>query len=124
MGVKAGPVFDLFAAAQFGSYVAAIRHGGTDEAYEDALRSNLTLNKQLKARDADPSSQRMYDLDSAVTLTRLSQLAAKRGASDEAKRFELEAESLCPATGIRDCSLTKLLEVAQYIDGERPNNAK
>jgi hypothetical protein len=123
MGVKAGPVFDLFAAAQFASHVSAVRHSGTDRAYEDALRSSLSLNRQLRARDPDPHNHRMYSLDSAVTLARLSQLAGKRGATDEANKFGAEAEALCPATGIRECSLAKLLEVAQFMDGGTTSHA-
>ena len=124
MGVRSGPVFDLLSAVQFGSYVSAVRANGTDRAYEDALRSSVTLNAQLKARDTEPSNHRMYDLDSAVTLARLSELKEKRGASDQAKQVGSEAEKLCPATGIRDCSLGKLLEIARYIDGDKSRDAK
>jgi len=106
----------LFAAAELSSYVSAVRTSGTDKAYEDALRANLTFNRLAKARDSDPSNQRMYDFDSAVTLARLSKLVAKRGASDDAQRFALEAEAACPATGTKDCSMDMLLKIAQFID--------
>jgi hypothetical protein len=114
--VKAAPVFDLFAAVQFGTYVSAIRQTGTDAAYEDALRANLTFDEQAKQRDPDPSNHRMYDLDIAVTLVRLSEIARKRGASDEAEQFAVRAESRCPATGIRNCSLAELRRVARYME--------
>lgn len=117
-GAKAGPVFDLFTAAQFSTYVSAIRHNGTPAAYEDALRSSISLNDQLRARDADPSNQRMYLFDKALDLVRLSELAKERGATEEASRLSAEVEALCPNTGIRDCSFRKLVGVASYIDSD------
>jgi len=116
-GMKGAPVFDLMAAAQFSTYVSALRNSGTEAAYEDALRSSISFNTQARARDNDPSNQRMYALGTAVSLARLSALAKKRNALDEATRLGAEAESACPATGIRDCSLSLLLDVADYIDG-------
>jgi hypothetical protein len=125
-GMKGAPVFDLMAAAQFSTYVSALRKTGTDAAYEDALRSSISFNSQAKARDENPSNQRMYALDTAVSLARLSALAKKRNALDEATRLGAVAESTCPATGIRDCSLSLLLDVADYIDGGplKPQYAK
>jgi len=99
-GLKAAPVFDLFSAVQFSSYVSALRQTGTDAAYEDALRANLTFDEQAKKRDPDTSNHRMYDLDIAVTLVRLSAIARKRGANEEAAQFAARAESHCPASGI------------------------
>jgi hypothetical protein len=115
-GVRAAPVFDLFSAVQMGAYVSAMRSKGTDAAYEDALRSYVTFHKQVKIRDPDPSDQRMYSLDEAVALVRLAELAKKRGALDEATRISAEAEALCPSTGIRDCTLSLLAEVSEFMD--------
>ena len=125
-GMRGAPVFDLIAAAQFSTYVSVLRKTGTDAAYEDALRSSIAFNSQAKARDESLSNQRMYSLDTAVSLARLSALAKKRNSLDEATRLGAEAESACPATGIRDCSLSLLLDVADYIDGGplKPQYAK
>jgi hypothetical protein len=116
-GVKAAPVFDLFAVAQFSTYVSAVRQTGTDAAYEDALRANLTFDEQAKQRDPDTANHRMYDLDIAITLVRLSEIAGKRGANDEADRFRSRAEAHCPITGIRNCSFAELRRVARFMEG-------
>jgi len=119
MGVSAGPSFDLLSANQFGSYVSAIRHSGTDAAYEAALRAELTLNEQLKTRDPNPSSRQFYDFDSMLTLVRLSEVAKKRGAEDEAIAFGAQAELRCTGIGIRNCSHPELLRMTRYSDGEQ-----
>jgi hypothetical protein len=119
MGFRAGPSFDLFSATQFGNYVSAIRQSGTDAAYEEALRAELTLNEQLKARDPNPSSRQFYDFDSMLTLVRLSEVAKKRGAEDQAIAFSAQAELRCAGIGIRNCSRTELLRMVRYSDGEQ-----
>ena len=115
-GVRAGPVFELFTAVQMSTYVSAMRSKGSEAAYEDALRSYVTFHEQVMMRDSDPANQRMYSLDEAVALVRLSELAKRRGALDEATRIGAQAEALCPKTGIRDCTLTLLMEVAEFMD--------
>jgi hypothetical protein len=111
------PVTDLFTAAQHEVFLSAVRTSGDDAAYENALRSNLSFLDTLNARSSHERwDQWSYAFDRALTLARLSRLAQKRGANDEAERLAQDAEALCPAAGLRGCSVSTLLEVADKMD--------
>jgi hypothetical protein len=111
------PMTDLFTAAQHETYLSVVRTEGNDAAYEKALRSNLSFLDTLNARsDHDSSDQWSYTFERALTLARLSRLAQKRGAIDEATQFAQGAEALCPTTGVPSCSVSKLLEVTDKMD--------
>lgn len=107
---------DMFVAAQHDTYLTVLRTKGNDAAYEDALRSQLSFLNAMQARSRDPSDQRMYTFDRALTLARLSTLVQKRGANAEAASLAHDAEALCPAIGLRDCSANTLVEAAHKID--------
>lgn len=121
------PVTDLFIAAQRETFISVLRHKGDDAAYEAALRSQLSFLDALQARDHDRADQWSYRFGRTLALARLHTLLQKRGANDEAANFARDAEALCPTTGMRDCSIGALVEVAYKIDNgllDEPEKAK
>jgi hypothetical protein len=114
--LKTVPATDMFVAAQRETYLSVLRNHGDDESYEAALRSQLSFLDALHARNRDRSDQWSYNFDRALTLARLSTLAQKRGASDEAASLARDAEALCPKTGLRNCSISALVQAAYKID--------
>lgn len=117
MALRSIPVTDVFTAAQHEVYLAAVRANGDDAAYENALRSDLSFLDTLNARSShDSRDQWSYAFGRALTLARLSRLAQKRGAVDEAAQFAQAAEALCPTARVPGCSVSKLLEVADKMD--------
>jgi hypothetical protein len=114
--LRSVPVTDLFVAVQREAFVAALRNRGDDAGYEAALRSQLSFLDALHARDHDRWDDWSYRFNRVLTLARLSALVQKRGASDEAATLARDAEALCPKTGLRNCSISAIVQTAYIID--------
>ena len=109
-------VGEMAEVAHYSAYLEVQRSEGDDAAYEEALRGYLAL---LEARKGKPSalfSERVHAVDSALTYARLSALALKRGANEEASRYLAEASALCPQLGWRECSAESITALAQRLD--------
>jgi hypothetical protein len=119
--LKTVPVTDLFTSAEFSVFLAAQRNSGDVASYEDALRAHVSFTDTLLARDRDPTDQRLYTFQKAVSLMRLSQLAERRNATEEAARLAHDAENLCPVLRARDCSAESLRAHVQKLDGRNPS---
>jgi hypothetical protein len=102
--------------AYYSAYLELQRSNGDDRAYEAALRDYLAF---LGARKDKPSAlfpERVHAVDSALTYARLSALALKRGANDDATRYLAQASALCPKLGWRECSAETISAAAQRLD--------
>jgi tetratricopeptide (TPR) repeat protein len=94
----------------------ARRTKGSDVAYEDALKTYLA---SLDMRSRGPSPifpDKVYATDSALAYVRLSMLASKRGAKDEAVAYLKKATDLCPRIATPDCSAAALTEMVVRLD--------
>jgi hypothetical protein len=102
--------------SHYSAYLQAQRTQGSDAAYEEALKGYLTV---LDMRSRGPSPifpDQVYAVDSALTYARLSMLASKRGAKDEAATYLTRASDLCPRLGWKDCSAATITEMAVRLD--------
>ena len=103
--------------AYYSAFLEAQRSRGDDAAYEEALRGHLQL---LDDRKGKPSlidfAGTVVAFDSALTYARLSELALKRGATEEASRYLAHAAALCPKLGWRECSGEGIRAFAQGLD--------
>ena len=98
----------------------AQRAKGSDAAYEDALKAYLA---SLDMRSRGPSPifpDKVYATDSALAYVRLSMLASKRGAKDEAASYLKQATDLCPRIATTDCSAASLTEMVARLDKGGP----
>jgi len=105
--------------AHYSAYLDAQRAQGSDAAYEEALRGYIAV---LDLRSKGPSpifSDKVYAVDSALTYARLSTLASRRGAKEEAATYLMKASDLCPRLGWKDCSAATITEVAARLDKGR-----
>jgi hypothetical protein len=114
--LKTVPATDLFVSAQRETFLSVLRNKGDDDAYEAALRSQLSFLDAAHARSHDRWDEWSYNFSRTLTLARLSTLAQKRGAGDEAANLARDAEALCPKTGLRNCSISALVQTAYIID--------
>ena len=106
---------DLYATAQsrYTSFLfGASRNGSSDE---DLLHAYLTY-LEARAREHDAPNANVYAFDRALALVRLSEIARGRGASGDAMRLQNEADAVCPATGLRNCSASELQSIAHQRD--------
>ena len=102
--------------AHYSAYLDAQLAKGNDAAYEEALRGYLAL-LDMRSRSASPMfSEKVYAVDTALTYARLSVLASKRGANDEAAAYLTKASALCPKLGWEDCSAATITQVAGRLD--------
>jgi len=106
--------------AHYSVYLDAQRTQGSDAAYEEALRGFLDLLDTHSQGSSPLFSEKVYAVDSALTYARLSVLASKRGASDEAATYIGEALALCPELGWQDCSAKTLTEAVLRLDKRGP----
>lgn len=102
--------------AHYSAFVSAQMSEGTDEAGEEALRVFLAVIENRKGNWSPIFPERVYAIDSALTNARLSALAQRRGARDEARRYLDAALSFCPQTGWRDCTAENMMAVVQRLD--------
>jgi tetratricopeptide (TPR) repeat protein len=106
--------------SHYSAYLQAQRTQGSDAAYEEALKSYLA---SLDVRSTGPSPifpDSVYAVDSALTYARLSILASRRGAKDEAAGYLKKASDLCPRLGWKDCSAATITEMVLRLDTGRP----
>jgi hypothetical protein len=97
-------------------HLQAQRAKGSDIAYEDALKAYLA-SLDLRSRGPSPMfADNVYATDSALAYVRLSMLAAKRGAQEEASTYLKKAADLCPRIGAWDCSAVALREMVIRLD--------
>src|SRR5215831_6078578 len=103
--------------AHYGAFLEAQRSNGSDAAYEEALRGYLqVLNERRGKPSLFSASETVIAFDSALTYARLSALAEKRDAHEEATRYLNEATALCPKLGWRECSAETISAFAQRLD--------
>jgi hypothetical protein len=102
--------------SHYSAYVDIQRANATDAAYEEALRGFLGLLNTARGNSSSGIPDRAYAFDAAVTYVRLSQLAAKRGAKEEATAFLGKASALCPRIGWKACSETILVDATERLD--------
>jgi hypothetical protein len=102
--------------AYYSTFLEVQRSKGDDAAYEQALRGYLSILNDRKGRPSVLLSERTNAFDSALTYARLSTLARRRGAIEEASRYLAEASALCPKLGWRECSAESIAAVAQRLD--------
>jgi hypothetical protein len=110
------PFTDFGAAMYSGIPASGKRLYGTDATYDNALRSYVLLLDDLSTRDASESARKIYAEDKALSLTRLADLAEKRGASDESTRLTSDALAVCSASGLPYCSSAELRQRARKMD--------
>lgn len=89
---------------------------GTDATREEAIRGHLALIEKRKGHASPMFTEKVAATDSALGYARLSALAKKRGADQEASRLLGQAASYCPAMGWRECDAEKILSAVQQLD--------
>jgi hypothetical protein len=94
----------------------AQRAKGSDVAYEDALKAYLASLDMRSRGPAPIFPDKVYATDSALAYVRLSMLASKRGAKDEATNYLKKATDLCPRIAVHDCSAATLTEMVVWLD--------
>ena|SRR5688572_22928575 len=110
---------DMAQVAHYSAYLDAQRTQGSDAAYEEALRGYIKL-LDLRSKGSSPIfSDKVYAVDSALTYARLSFLASRRGAKEEAGAYLMKASDFCPRLGWKDCSGAIITEVAARLDKGR-----
>jgi len=110
------PVTDLFVVVQASAWTSASRASENPAAYEDALRAYLSVLDTAIERDSTAVNRRMYAGDKALSLIRLSDIVAKRGAKDEANSLREQAASLCPVYGLAGCNADTLADLVNKLD--------
>jgi hypothetical protein len=106
--------------SRLSAHLESQRNKGSDIAYEDALKAYLA---SLDMRSRGPSPifpDKVYATDSALAYVRLSMLASKRGAKDEAATYLKKATDLCPRIATTDCSAATLTEMVVRLDKGGP----
>ena len=89
---------------------------GTDATREEALRGFLAFIEKRRGHQSPWFTEKIYATDSALANARLSALARKRGATQEADEYLNRAASFCPQIGWQECSVEKIVSVAQRLD--------
>jgi hypothetical protein len=111
--------YEMAEVSRLSEDLQAQRAKGGDVAYEDALRTYLA-SVDLRSRGPAPIfPDRVYATDSALAYVRLSMLASKRGAKDEAAIYLKKATDFCPRIGSHDCSAATLTEMVLQLDKGR-----
>ena len=105
---------DLYAAAQT-RYTSFVFGSGSPSGNEESLRAYLAL---LDTRAGERGIPDAYSFDKALALTRLSEIARRHGAAEEAARRSNEAGGLCRATGLANCSANELLRAVRSRDAK------
>ena len=108
--------FDIAEAAYFVAHVDIQMSEGTDATREEALHGFLALNEKRRARSTEFYTEKMFATGSALAYARLSALARKRGATQEAQQYLKRAESFCPQIGWQECSAAKISYMVQRLD--------
>ena len=99
------------------------RFNGNDAAYEEALRGYLAFLDSRKGQASVIFSDKVYASDAALTYARLSALALKRGANEEASQYLARASALCPQLGWSECSAERIAAMALRLDSRRPSES-
>jgi hypothetical protein len=89
-------------------------------AYEDALKVYLASLDMRSRGPAPIFPDKVYATDSALAYVRLSMLASKRGAKEEAADYLKKATDLGPRIAVQDCSAAALTEMVVRLDGGGP----
>ena len=108
---------DLYATAQsrYTSFLFSVRRDGSSVSDEGSLRSYVAY-LDMQAHERDAGRRNLYAFDKALALTRLSEFARRRGATDDVLRLAEGAEASCAATGLRHCSANELLRTTRERD--------
>ena len=105
--------------AHYSALLEAQRSAGSEAAYEEALRGYLAFLEGRKGKPSVIFSAKVHAADTALTYARLSALALKRGATDEASSYLARASALCPELGWRECSAESIAGFVQRLDEHR-----
>jgi hypothetical protein len=108
--------FDMAEMNFYLSYMAIQMVDGTDATREEAIRGHLTLIEKRKGHASPLFTEKVAATDSALSYAKLSVLAKKRGAEQEAQQLLDRAVSFCPQMGLAQCSSEKILSLVQQID--------
>jgi hypothetical protein len=89
---------------------------GTDATREEAIRGHLALIEKRKGHTSPLFTEKVAATDSALGYARLSALARKRGADQEASQLLSQAASFCPAMGWRECNAKEIMAAVRQLD--------
>ena len=87
-----------------------------DAAQECSLHGYVALLDALQASDTSEVARKVHADDKALVLTRLADLAERRGSSAESTRLTAEALAVCSTAGLSYCSSVELRQRAQKLD--------
>lgn len=107
---------DMVETAYYSAYTEMQMAEGTDASREEATRGFLALIEKRKGHWTPLFTEKGYAIDSALTNARLSALAQKRGATQEAQEYLSRAASFCPQIGWQECSAEKIVSFAKRLD--------
>jgi hypothetical protein len=108
--------FDMAEAAYYSSFMSIQMSEGTDATREEAIRGHLALIEKRKSHPSPLFTEKVAAIDSALGYARLSALAKKRGAEQEAQQLLSRAVSFCPQMGFRECNAEKIFDAVQHLD--------
>ncbi len=113
---KLEPLSTFSVAMYAGFLTSSERLYASDIAYENSLRSYISLLDNLTTGDASGPTRPIYAADKALSLIRLADLVDKRGESAESTRLTSDALAVCSTSGLPFCSSAELRQRAQRID--------
>jgi hypothetical protein len=120
LGIRTGQVsavgLDMAEMEYYFKYSEMQMAEGTDATREEVIRDFLALIEKRRGSGSPWFSEKVYAADSALANARLSALARKRGATQEADEYLNRAASFCPQIGWRECSAEKIVQFALRLD--------
>jgi len=108
--------FDMAEVGYYASFMSIQMREGTDATREEAIRGHLALIEKRKAHTSPLFTEKIAATDSALGYARLSALAKKRGADQEAQQLLNRAVSFCPQMGWAECGSEKIISFVQQLD--------
>ncbi|GAB4061938.1 hypothetical protein [Uliginosibacterium sediminicola] len=110
--------FDGMELEYYTSFESLLMRKGTEATQEATLRAHLALmeKRQDHAGFLLKSNQsNLLASDAALSYARLSNLAARRNANDEAKQLLDKAVSYCPQMGWVECNATQITRAVDEL---------
>ncbi len=107
---------DMAEIAHLSAYIDTQMSEGTDTTREEAIRVFLASLEERKKHPSPWFTEKVYATDSALSYARLSALARKRGAIEEAQQLLERAASYCPQIGWQECSAEKIVDAVHRLD--------
>ncbi len=109
-------VADMAELTHLSAYIETQMSDGTDATREEAIRGFLASLEERKKHQSPWFTEKVYATDSALSYARLSALARRRGATQEAQKLLERAASFCPQIGWQECSAEKIVDVVHRLD--------